>query len=98
LHRAMFGKFRSILTYKADQYHVNLIIANKFYPSTQICSHCGFRKTGDEKITLFGNKKHHTNHNTYICYNYGYKLNRDQNADKNLYQYLESDWLKERKN
>lgn len=97
LHRAMFGKFRSILTYKANQYQVNLVVADKFYPSTQICSHCGFCKTGDDKITLFGNKKHHTDHNTYICYNCGYKSNRDQNAAKNLYQYLESNWLKETK-
>lgn len=93
LHRAMFGKFRAILTDKATQYGNELIVANKLYPSTQICSNCGFRKIGEERITLWGNKKHHTKHNEYICYGCGAKLDRDQNASMNLYQYPESNWL-----
>lgn len=92
LHRAMFGKFRQILTYKAEQYNVDLIIADRFYPSTQRCSHCGFVKTGDDKITLWGNKKHHTRHDQYICYNCGAKLDRDDNAATNLYEYPELNW------
>lgn len=92
LHRAMFGKFRQILTYKSEQYNVDLIIADRFYPSTQRCSHCGFVKTGNDKITLWGNKKHHTRHDQYICYNCGAKLDRDDNAATNLYEYPELDW------
>lgn len=95
LHRAMFGRFRRILAYKAEQYGNELIIANRIYPSTQICSKCGYRKTGDEKITLWGNKKHHTKHSQYICYKCGAKFGRDENAAINLYQYPESQWLKE---
>lgn len=97
MHRAMFGKFRRVLTYKADQYSVDLIIADRFYPSTQICSKCGYRKTGDERITLKGNKKHHTGHDDYICYNCGAKMQRDPNAAVNLFDYPESEWLKEEK-
>lgn len=96
LHRAMFGEFRQILAYKAEQYGNDLIIADRLYPSTQICSNCGYRKTGDEKITLRGNQKHQTKHNEYICYECGKKLDRDDNASINLYQYLESNWLKEK--
>lgn len=92
LHRAMFGKFRQILTYKAEHYNVHLVIANRVYPSTQQCSHCGFVKTGDDKITLYGNKKHHTCHDQYICYNCGAKLNRDDNAATNLYEYPDLNW------
>lgn len=96
MHRAMFGRFRQILTYKAEQYGVNLIVADRFYPSTQICSKCGFRKTGDEKITLYGNKKHHTKHEEYICYNCGAKMDRDNNSSVNLYNYPECQWLQDK--
>lgn len=96
LHRSMFGTFRSILTYKSEQYGNDLVVADRFYPSTQICSKCQYRKTGDEKITLWGNKKHHTKHNEYVCYNCGNKIDRDENASINLYQYLDSKWYKEK--
>lgn len=61
-----------------------LIIADKYYPSTQRCSSCGYIKTGDEKITLSGNQKHGTRHNEYHCYQCGYKGDRDYNAVLNL--------------
>lgn len=63
-----------------------LILADKYYPSTQRCSQCGYIKTGDEKITLQGNKKHHTKHNEYICYHCGAIMDRDENAVMNLLQ------------
>ena len=69
LHRSMFGLFRQAITYKCQWYQRELIVANRFYPSTQRCPYCGNIKTGDDKITLYGNKKHHTPHNQYICYN-----------------------------
>lgn len=69
LHRSMFGLFRQAITYKCQWYQRELIVANRFYPSTQRCPYCGNIKTGDDKITLYGNKKHHTLHNQYICYN-----------------------------
>ena len=53
-------------------------------PSTQRCSECGFVKQGEDKITLQGNKKHHTKHNEYICYNCGSILDRDENAAINI--------------
>ena len=76
--------FRQLLTYKCNWYGKELIIANRFYPSTQRCSHCGHVKTGEDKITLSGNKKHHTKHNEYICYECGFTADRDYNAVMNL--------------
>lgn len=85
IHRSMFGKFKQILTYKCDWYGKELILANKLYPSTQRCAACGNVKKGDDKITLYGNKKHGTKHNEYVCYNkkcpnYNKVIDRDKNA------------------
>ena len=84
LHRSLFGKFRFQMEYKAQKFNKQLIIADRYYPSTQRCSHCGHVKKGDDKITLTGNVKHGTAHNEYECYNCGYKADRDRNAVLNL--------------
>ena len=84
LHRSLFGRFRQFMEYKAIKFDKELIIADKYYPSTQRCSCCGHIKTGEDKITLEGNKKHGTNHHEYECYECGYKDNRDHNAVLNL--------------
>ena len=84
LHRSLFGKFRRQMEYKSQKFGKTLIIADRFYPSTQRCSACGFVKTGEDKITLSGNQKHGTRHNEYICYNCGFKDDRDHNAVLNL--------------
>lgn len=84
LHNSMFGRFRQFMEYKAIKFDKELIIADKYYPSTQRCSCCGYIKTGDDKITLVGNLKHGTKHHEYHCYECGYKANRDENAVLNL--------------
>ena len=84
LHRSLFGRFRQFMEYKTEKFGKTLIIADRFYPSTQRCSNCGHVKTGDEKITLSGNKKHGTKHHEYVCYNCGYEDDRDHNAVLNL--------------
>ena len=84
LHRSLFGKFRFQMEYKAKKFNKQLIIADRYYPSTQRCSHCEHVKKGDDRITLQGNAKHRTAHNEYECYNCGYKADRDQNAVNNL--------------
>ena len=84
LHRSLFGRFKQFMEYKAIKFDKELIIADKYYPSTQRCSYCGHIKTGEDKITLQGNKKYGTNHYEYECYECGYKDNRDHNAVLNL--------------
>ena len=87
LHRSLFGRFRQFMEYKAEKFGKTLIVADRFYPSTQRCSDCGHVKTGDEKITLSGNQKHGTKHNEYVCYHCGYEDDRDHNAVLNLLAY-----------
>ena len=84
LHRSLFGRFRLQMEYKAEKFGKELIVADRYYPSTQRCSNCGHVKTGDDKITLQGNAKHRTRHNEYICYECGFKADRDYNAVMNL--------------
>ena len=84
LHRSLFGRFRFQMEYKANRFGKELIIAGRYYPSTQRCSQCGHVKTGDDKITLSGNKKHGTKHNEYVCYECGFEADRDHNAVMNL--------------
>lgn len=84
LHRSLFGQFRQMMEYKSQKFEKTLIIADRFYPSTQRCSSCGFIKTGGDKITLSGNLKHGTRHNEYVCYHCGYEDDRDHNAVLNL--------------
>ena len=84
LHRSLFGKFRFQMEYKAKKFNKQLIIADRYYPSTQRCSQCEHVKKGDDRITLQGNAKHGTAHNEYICYNCGYTADRDMNAVNNL--------------
>lgn len=84
LHRSLFGRFRQYMEYKAIKFDKKLIVADRFYPSTQRCSRCGFVKTGEDKITLEGNKKHGTKHHEYICYECGFTADRDYNAVLNL--------------
>lgn len=84
LQRSIFGYFRQVLMYKCEWYGKELILADKYYPSTQRCSECGFVKTKEDKITLQGNRKHNTKHNEYVCYNCGAIMDRDVNAVMNL--------------
>lgn len=84
LHRSLFGRFRYQMEYKAEKFDKQLLVADRYYPSTQMCSNCGHVKTGDDKITLNGNKKHGTKHNEYVCYECGFEADRDYNAVMNL--------------
>ena len=84
LQRSMFSYFRHILSYKCDWNGKKLILADKYYPSTQRCSKCGHIKTGEDKVGLNGNLKYGTKHNEYICYECGNIMDRDENAVYNL--------------
>lgn len=87
IHRSLFGYFRQVLTYKCKEYNRNLIVVDRFYPSTQMCPNCGAIKTGDDKITLKGNKKHQTKHNEFKCYQCGYTADRDEKVVPTLMRY-----------
>lgn len=89
LHRSMFGRLSEVLSYKSTWYNRKLVLVDRLYPSTQICSECGFIKTKDTyggKQTLHGDSIHHK-HQTYYCYNCGAVLDRDENAVHNIINY-----------
>ena len=79
---------RRKLEYKAYNYGIKLVVVDKNYPSTQICSNCENRKEGKDKVTTS---------RMYVCHKCGYKEDRDINASYNLKNYYNSKWYKENK-
>ncbi len=71
-----FYEFKRQLTYKCEWYGSKLVIAPRFYPSSQLCSHCGHQ----QKMPL--------NVRTYECANCGFQADRDFNAAVNLANYV----------
>ena len=68
-----FYRFRELITYKAERAGIKLILADRFYPSSKTCSHCGAVKQ-DLKLT----------ERTYVCNECGLEIDRDLNASLNL--------------
>ena len=66
------GELLRQITYKAERRGVVLLVADRFYPSSQLCSMCGDRQS----MPL--------NERTYRCGSCGLVLDRDQNAARNL--------------
>ena len=79
--RSLFYRFRLFLQYKCSLYGNNLVIADRWFPSTQICSCCGFRKEGPDKLKL--------SDRVYNCNECGSTLDRDYNSACNLKMYAE---------
>ena len=61
------------LQYKADWYGKHLVLADKSFPSSKLCSKCGFKY---ETLTL--------DQRSWICPNCGFNHDRDWNAAINL--------------
>ena len=66
-------RFKEILKYKAAWYGRDIIEINRFYPSSKLCSNCGFKK---EDLTLKDRE--------WICPSCKTKLDRDLNAATNI--------------
>lgn len=73
-------EFRRQILYKVELYGIEVVLADRFYPSSKTCSHCGSYKK-DLKL----------NDRIYICNECGLIIDRDINAAINLanYQNLE---------
>ena len=71
-----FFEFRRQLEYKCKWYGKVLVVADRFYPSSKLCSRCK-NKRNDLKLS----------HRTYKCPKCGLKLDRDLNAAINLSKY-----------
>jgi len=68
-----FGMFRTFLKYKLEDQGKQLIIIDKFYPSSKTCSECGYI---NKELTL--------KDRTWICPSCGTTHNRDYNAAVNI--------------
>jgi putative transposase len=68
-----FGMIRSQMEYKANRYRTRLIIADRWYPSSRLCSVCGWK---NEALTL-GDR-------VWACPACGVIHDRDLNAARNL--------------
>ena len=67
------SKFNEILEYKAKYNGVSIHRADRFYPSSKTCSHCGSVKS---ELSL--------SQRVYVCDECGYTIDRDYNASINL--------------
>ena len=68
-----YGTFLNYLSYKLEWLNKKLIKVDKYFPSSQLCSNCSYRKTD---LTL--NQRH------WICPSCGEHHDRDFNAAKNI--------------
>ena len=76
------GVFKKVLTNKCKEYGIELVVANKYYPSTQRCSNCGNIKKDNERLTI--------NDRVYKCDKCGLEMDRDLNASINLRDYKDN--------
>ena len=67
-------EFRRQLTYKAKGYGKKLIVIDKFYPSSQLCSNCGTQWSGTKDLSV----------REWTCPVCGEHHDRDVNAAKNI--------------
>ncbi|MFD1692565.1 RNA-guided endonuclease InsQ/TnpB family protein [Azotobacter chroococcum] len=68
-----FGMFRQQMNYKAQRYGTRLVVADRWYPSSRLCSVCGWKY---EALTL--------RERTWACADCGTHHDRDHNAARNL--------------
>lgn len=71
-----FYEFQSMMGYKCQNNGIEFVLADRWYPSSKICSCCGNIK---KKLSL--------SDRTYICEKCGLKIDRDYNASINLSTY-----------
>ena len=69
-----WSEFRRQLEYKGKLFGTQVIVADRYYPSSKTCSICGFVKTN---LTL--------SERVFRCESCGAEIDRDLNAAKNLY-------------
>ena len=77
IQSASISEFKQMLINKAEKFGIQVILADRFYPSSQICSSCGNKRS----IKL--------SERTYKCPICGLEIDRDFNASINLKHYPE---------
>jgi len=77
---ASWSKFRTFLDYKASWKGRTLIVAPRFYASSQLCSVCGYKNVDVKDLAI----------REWLCPKCGTYHNRDDNASQNLLNLLHS--------
>ena len=77
LQETSISAFKQMLISKAESHGIEVVLADRFYPSSQTCSHCGSRRS----IKL--------SERIYKCPVCGLEIDRDLNASINLKHYRE---------
>ena len=71
---ASWGELRRQLDYKARWYGRELVLVDRFFPSSQLCSHCGFQWSGTKDLSV----------RNWTCPQCGTSHDRDINAAVNI--------------
>ena len=79
IQEQLFHEFKRQMEYKCAWNNIKFILADRFYPSSKICSRCGNLK---DNLSL--------SERTFICDECGYEIDRDLNASINLKNYGKS--------
>ena len=74
---SLFGEFRRQLTYKCEWCGKQLVLVDRWYPSSQLCSNCGYRFKGTKDLKV----------REWVCPKCGKHHSRDVNAAINILNY-----------
>ena len=74
---SLFGEFRRQLTYKCEWYGKKLMLVDRWYPSSQLCSNCGYRFRGTKDLNV----------REWVCPHCGKHHSRDVNVAINILNY-----------
>ena len=73
IQEVSFSRFKTILTYKAEWYGRDVIMVDRWFPSSKLCNECGYK---NDDLTL--------RDRVWTCPVCGAHLDRDHNASQNI--------------